>query len=83
MKYLICLFAFASGAAMAHPGATDAKGCHKKGAESHCHKSASASASDSFKLSDPEVKEEVNDPKCVTGDKGVRYKMVNGKKVAC
>jgi hypothetical protein len=80
MKYLICLLAFASGAVLAHPGKLDAKGCHaKKGEAAHCHKSAAA-ASDSFSLSDPTPPKEVEDPNCIKGPWGARYKILNVKK---
>lgn len=79
MNYLLCLLAFVSGAALAHPGKTDDKGCHKKDGERHCHP-ASASAP-AFRLSDPEPQEAPKDPTCLTGPRGAEYRIINGRKV--
>ena len=86
MKYLPILLLLACAGALAHPGPLDAKGCHKKGKESHCHASAKASAkaAAAFRLSDPAPKGEAADPGCLSTPAGVRYRMVNGqRKVGC
>jgi hypothetical protein len=87
MKSLIILLALCASAALAHPGKKDAQGCHANArikGEVHCHRpSAAASASDSFRLSDPPATEEKSDPSCIDGPRGVRYKMVNGQKKVC
>ena len=86
MKSLFILLALYSGAALAHPGAKDAQGCHankKVKGEVHCHRPPPA-ASDSFKLTEPPVTQDKGiDPSCIDGPRGTRYKIVNGQKKVC
>lgn len=61
----------------AHGGGLDSKGCHTKRAtgEYHCHRGAYVPPSDAKHSADLR-----NDRSCITGPRGGRYRMVNGKK---
>jgi hypothetical protein len=84
MKSLLILSVLVCGSALAHPGATDAKACHKDGKLTHCHAGAKAPAKApaTFRLSDPPPKEEAADPGCLSGPRGARYRIVNGQRKA-